>query len=124
MTTECIYALKDKTIDEAKEFCIYINDLAIRKEEEVMPTYISRVLKDIYVTTDYDGFGTMFKLKKDTIIVWAYGKDYCMHRLRPGKGSRKCFPYATNKNLDGLFEDLFLCDITDNGIDFKKCDRG
>lgn len=122
MTTECIYALKDKTIDEAKEFCIYINDLAIRKEEEVMPTYISKVLKDIYVTTDYDGFGTMFKLKKDTIIVWAYGKDYCMHRLRPGKGSRKCFPYAMNKDLNGLFEDLFLCDITDNGINFKKCE--
>ena len=122
MTTECIYALKDKTIDEAKEFCIYINALAIRKEEEVMPTYISKVLKDIYVTTDYDGFGTMFKLKKDTIIVWAYGKDYCMHRLRPGKGSRKCFPYAMNKDLNGLFEDLFLCDITDNGINFKKCE--
>lgn len=122
MTTECIYALKDKTIDEAKEFCIYINDLANRKEEEVMPTYISKVLKDIYVTTDYDGFGTIFKLKKDTIIVWAYGKDYCMHRLRPGKGSRKCFPYAMNQDLNGLFEDLFLCDITDNGINFKKCE--
>ena len=98
MNTECMYILKGKTFEEAKEFCKYLDDLANRKCEEVIPCYVAQALKDIKVTSDYDGWNTPFTVKKGTYFVWAYGKDYCMYRLRP-KGARRAFPYAMNPEI-------------------------
>lgn len=124
MTTECMYVLKTDNLEEAKEFCKRVNKLAIKREEEVIPTYISKALKDFRVTPDYDGFSRPFMVKKGTLFVWAYGKDYCMHRLRP-KGARKCFPYALNETGNGLMIDLYKC-IYDDEImyitSFERCD--
>ena len=110
MNTECMYILeKEKqTLEDAKEFCKYLDELAARKYEEVYSTFISKALKDFKVTPDYDGYGRAFTVKKGTIFVWAYGKDYCMYRLYP-IGARRGFPYALNKSLSGLFEDVIRC---------------
>ena len=95
MNTECMYVLKGKTVDEAKEFALYLENLAHKMCEEVMPTYISVIIDEFKVTSDYDGWNTPFKVKPGDMIVWAYGKDYCMSRIRP-KGARRAFPYALN----------------------------
>ena len=98
MNTECMYVLKNaKTVDEAKDFAMYLEDFAIRQCEEVSPTYISVITEEFQVTSDYDGWKHPFKVKPGDMIVWAYGKDYCMNRLRP-KGARRAFPYALNPN--------------------------
>lgn len=95
MNTECMYVLKEKTVDAAKEFVLYLEDLAIKMEEEVSPTYISLITESFTVSNDYDGFRSWFKVKPGDIVVWAYGKDYCMYRIRP-KGARRAFPYNVN----------------------------
>ena len=110
MNTECMYVLKEKTIEAAKEFAVYLEDLATRRSEEVLPTYISIVTEEFRVTSDYDGFRGQFKVKPGDVIVWAYGKDYCMYRLRP-KGARRAFPYyiylEPNNAFEGRVKDLF-----------------
>ena len=113
MNTECMYVLKTKTVDEAKDFVMYLEDLAIRKQEEVFPTYISVVTNKFKVTSDYNGYNTPFAVKPGDMIVWAYGKDYCMNRIRP-KGARKAFPYALNP--DHSFNDKIkdLCMVCRN----------
>ena len=95
MNTECMYVLKEKTIDAAKEFAVYLEDLATKREEEVFPTYISLITGSFAVSSDYDGLRSLFKVKPGDVVVWAYGKDYCMYRLRP-KGARRAFPYEVN----------------------------
>ena len=109
MNTECMYVLKVKTIDEAKEFAMYLEELAIKMEEDVSPTYISVVTKEFKVTSDYDGWKTPFKVKSGDMVVWAYGKDYCMYRLRP-KGAKRAFPYALNPDhsFDDKIKDLVV----------------
>ena len=108
MNTECMYVLKTKTVDEAKDFAMYLENLAIKSKEEVMPTYISVVTKEFRVTSDYDGWNKPFKVVPGDMIVWAYGKDYCMYRLRP-KGARRAFPYALNPDhsFNDKIKDLF-----------------
>ena len=108
MNTECMYVLKAKTVDEAKDFALYLEELANKMKEEVMPTYISVITDEFKVTSDYDGFNTPFKVKPGDMIVWAYGKDYCMNRLRP-KGARRAFPYALNPDYsyNEKLKDLF-----------------
>ena len=109
MNTECMYVLKEKTVEAAKEFAVYLENLAIKREEEVFPTYISIITEEFKVTSDYDGFNKPFKVKPGDMIVWAYVKDYCMNRLRPN-GARRAFPYylnpdhSFNKKLKDLFE--------------------
>ena len=125
MNTECMYVLKyAKTVDEAKEFAMYLEDLAIKKGEEVMPTYISVVTEGFKVTSDYDGWNTPFKVKPGDMVVWAYGKDYCMNRLRP-KGARRGFPYALNPDysFNNKMKDLFgVCRDRDfKLVGFTKC---
>ena len=106
MNTECMYVLKEQSLEAAKEFCKYLNEFATKRCEDVTPTYISVALKDFFVTSTYDGWdGTLFKVKAGTYFVWAYGKDYCMYRIRP-KGARRGFPYAVNDSLEGLFKDI------------------
>lgn len=95
MNTECMYVLKEKTIDAAKEFAVYLEDLATKRGEEVFPTYISLITGSFAVSSDYDGLRSLFKVKPGDVVVWAYGKDYCMYRLRP-KGARRAFPYEVN----------------------------
>ena len=108
MNTECMYILKAKTVDEAKDFALYLEELANKMCEEVEPTYISVITDEFKVTSDYDGFNTPFKVKPGDMIVWAYGKDYCMNRLRP-KGARRAFPYALNPDhsFNQKLKDLF-----------------
>lgn len=108
MNTECMYILKAKTVDEAKDFALYLEELATKMKEEVMPTYISVITDEFKVTSDYDGFNTPFKVKPGDMIVWAYGKDYCMNRLRP-KGARRAFSYAFNPDdsYNQKLKDLF-----------------
>lgn len=106
MNTECMYILtKAKTIDEAKEFAQYLEDLAVKKQEDVLPTYISVITEELNVTSDYDGYNRPFKAKPGDMIVWAYGKDYSMNRIRP-KGARRAFPYALNP--DGSFNEKMM----------------
>ena len=97
MTTVCMYILKDKTFEEAKEFCDYLYDLAWERNEEVIPYLVAQAIDDFYTTSDYDGFGTRSKIKKGTYFIWAHGKDYCMYRLRP-KGAKRGYPYFCNPN--------------------------
>lgn len=124
MNTECMYVLKAKTVDEAKEFAVYLEDLASRMEEEVMPTYISVVTKEFKVTSDYDGWNKPFKVKPGDMVVWAYGKDYCMNRIRP-RGARRGFPYALNPDhsFNDKIKDLWIvCRDTDmNMTGFAEC---
>lgn len=125
MNTECMYVLKNaKTIDEAKEFAIYLEDLAIRRQQEVFPTYISVVTEEFNVTSDYDGFNIPFKVKPENIVVWAYGKDYCMDRLRPN-GAKRAFPYALNPNnsFNDKMKDLYCVkrDRDCKFVGFVKC---
>ena len=103
-----MYVLKAKTVDEAKDFALYLEELAIKMKEEVESTYISVITDEFKVTSDYDGFNTPFKVKPGDMIVWAYGKDYCMNRLRP-KGARRAFPYALNPDdsYNQKLKDLF-----------------
>ena len=98
MNCECMYILKEKTEDAAKEFALYLEDLSFRRQEEVFPTYISVVTEECKLTSDYDGWNIPFKVKPGDMVVWAYGKDYCMNRIRP-KGARRGFPYALNGGL-------------------------
>ena len=124
MNTECMYVLEAKTFDEAKEFAMYLEDLAIKKEQEVEPTGISVITKEFNVTSDYDGFNRPFKVKPGDMVVWAYGKDYCMDRLRP-KGARRAFPYYLNPNhsFDDKIKDLWrVCrDKNLKIIGFAEC---
>lgn len=125
MNTECMYVLKNaKTTDEAKEFAIYLEDLAIKRQQEVYPTYISVVTEEFNVTSDYDGFNIPFKVKPKNIVVWAYGKDYCMDRLRP-KGAKRAFPYALNPNnsFNDKMKDLYCVkrDRDCKFVGFVKC---
>lgn len=108
MNTECMYVLKNQTIDAAKDFCKYLDNLATEKEIELYPTYVSVAKRDFRVTPDYDGFMGSFTVKKGTIFVWAYGKDYHMMRNKV-KGGRRCFPYAMNWDVDfkELMEDVW-----------------
>ena len=109
MNTECMYILTAKTVDEAKEFAMYLENLANNKQEEVTPTYISVVTEEFKVTSDYDGFNKPFKVKPGDMIVWAYGKDYCMNRIRP-KGAKRAFPYALNPDhsFNNKIKDLWV----------------
>ena len=121
MNTECMYVLKNaKTVDEAKDFAMYLEDLAIKTREDVMPTYISVVEKEFKVTSDYDGWNRPFKVKPGDLVVWAYGKDYCMDRLRP-KGARRAFPYALNPDhsFDDKIKDLYVV-CRDNNMKFTR----
>ena len=125
MNTECMYVLKNaKTVDEAKEFAIYLEDLAIKRQQEVSPTYISVITEEFNVTSDYDGFNIPFKVKPGNMVVWAYGKDYCMNRLRP-KGAKRAFPYALNPNhsFNDKMKDLYCVkrDRDCKFVDFVKC---
>ena len=108
MNTECIYVLKDGSLENAKEFCDYIDKLAEERCLELYPTYVSIAKKDFKVTFDYDGWHTPFKIKKGEYLVWVYGKDYDMNRVRP-KGARRGFPYAINDRNDfpNMFEDIY-----------------
>ena len=121
MNTECMYVLKNaNTVDEAKDFAMYLEDLAIKTREDVMPTYISLVEKEFKVTSDYDGWNRPFKVKPGDLVVWAYGKDYCMDRLRP-KGARRAFPYALNPDhsFNDKIKDLYVV-CRDNNMKFTR----
>ena len=124
MNTECMYVLGNKTVDEAKEFALYLEDLAIKRKQEVMPTYISVITDEFKVTSDYDGWKTPFKVKPGDMIVWAYGKDYCMNRIRP-KGARRAFPYAFNPDheFNEKLKDLWVVtrDRDFNITGFREC---
>jgi len=107
MNTECMYILKEQTMDAAKKFAEYLSDLAEKKGAELTPTYISVAKKDFRVTPDYDGYQSSFKVKAGTIFVWADGKLHWMYDLRP-RGARRCFPYATcyDINPDDIIDDV------------------
>ena len=124
MNTECMYVLKNaKTADEAKDFALYLEEYAEKACQEVSPTYISVVTKEFKVTSDYDGFNQPFKVKPGDMVVWAYGKDYCMHRLRP-KGARRAFPYALNDDFNDKIKDLWVVTRDKNTLQitgFAEC---
>lgn len=116
MNTECMYVLtKENTVDGAKEFAKYLEKLAIEKGEEVVPTYISVITEPFKITRDYDGFSVPFKVKPGDMVVWAYGKDYCMYRIRP-KGARMGFPYALNPDhsFNDKLKDLYVVERDKN----------
>ena len=124
MNTECMYVLTAKTVDEAKDFAMYLEALAAVRQEEVMPTYISMVTEEFKVTSDYDGWNRPFKVKPGDMVVWAYGKDYCMNRIRP-KGARRAFPYALNPDYSfgDKIKDLWMVvrDTNLNITGFTEC---
>ncbi len=105
MNCECFYVVKDNSFEAARELAKEIDRVAERQEEEVYPVCISRAIKDFYATSDYDNWGTTFKIKDGTWLVFAQGKDYCMNRIRP-KGGRRGFPdqFRSEKFWEDMYE--------------------
>lgn len=103
MNCECFYVVKGNTLESAREFAKTLNNLAIKRKEEVYPVYISKAKIDFEAATNYDGWKGIFKVKKDTFLVFAHGKDYCMNRIKP-KGGKRGFP---SKNEIFFFEDFY-----------------
>lgn len=91
MNCECFYVVKNQTLEGAKELAKAINVCAEKQWEDVTPIYISRIKKDFVAATNYDGYQSPYKVKAGTLVVFAYGKDYSMHRIRP-KGGKRGFP--------------------------------
>ena len=109
MNCECFYVIKGNTLETAREFVDELNRVADRQQEEVYPVYICQAKKTFKATPDYDNCGTIFTVKKDTWLVFACGKDYCMNRIRPN-GGRRGFP---NKFIHKDFYEKFYDYIVD-----------
>ena len=113
MTCECFYVVKENTLEEARELAKRINDCAKKQKEEVFPVYICKSRKDFGAASNCDGFISPFKVKADTYLVFAQGKDYCMNRIRP-KGGKRGFPdmyYRMEfyENFGDFIEDIEPC---------------
>jgi len=91
MNCECFYVVKNASLEGAREFANTLNKVAEKQQEEVFPVYISQAKADFSATSDYDNFCSEFIVKKDSWLVFAQGKDYCMNRIRPA-GGRRGFP--------------------------------
>ena len=114
MNCECFYVVKENTLEAARELVKQINDCANRQMEEVYPVYICKSKIGFDAATNYDGWMSPFKVKADTYLVFAQGKDYCMNRIRP-KGGKRGFPDIDcrekfYKNFNEFIEDIEPCE--------------
>lgn len=118
MNCECFYVVKNgNSIENARILAETINNVANKQGEEVYPACISVATRDFYATSDYDNFNTDFKVKRGQYLVFAYGKDYCMNKIRP-KGGRRGFP---NKIKHEDFYENFYEYIEDvEGVKFEE----
>lgn len=105
MNCECLYVMKEQTINAAREFAKRISEIETNTGREIYPTYIAKITNDIYATSDYDGYMPRFKILKDTIVVFVGGKYHNMMELKP-KGGKRAFPKLYPKSW---FEDIEKC---------------
>lgn len=91
MNCECFYVIKENTVEAANDFANKIEKFAHERWEELYPVAISEAIKDFSATSDYDNWKTPFKVKSGSILVFVYGKDYSMHRVKI-KGGKRGFP--------------------------------
>lgn len=117
MNCECFYVVtNENTIENARLLAKTINYVANKQCEEVFPIYISKAKKDFYATADYDNSMPSFKVKEGQFLVFAYGKDYCMNRIRPN-GGRRGFPNVAfhddfYEGFEGYIEDVEKVDVS------------
>lgn len=106
MNAECVYILKEQTMESAHEFVERINKYG--KEMEIFPTAISRITYPTRMTGDYDNFGKEFVVKKGTLVVFVGGKLHNMMEIRP-KGVKRGFPsWWRSREVPNWFEDIEL----------------
>lgn len=114
MNCECFYVVKENTLEAARELAKRIDDCADKQMEEVYSVYISKSRKDFGAASNYDGWRSPFKVKADTYLVFAQGKDYCMNRIKP-KGGKRGFPDMNCReefytNFNEFIEDIEPCE--------------
>ena len=113
MNCECFYVVKENTLEAARELAKCIDECAAKQMEEVYPVYICKSKKDFGAASNYDGYMSPFKVKENTYLVFAQGKDYCMNRIRP-KGGKRGFPDMEHrvefyKHFEDFIEDIEPC---------------
>lgn len=108
MNTECVYILKEQTIESAHKFADKISKYG--EDREIFPVAISKITTGVPMTTDYDGFGRSFIVKPDTLVVFVGGKLHNMMEIKPSGAKRgfPCFWFTGNKT--DWFEDIELFD--------------
>lgn len=89
MNTECVYVLKERTVQSAHEFADRIRKYG--ESREIYPISVAKIKQSTPMTPDYDGFGEEFMVKKGTLVVFVGGKLHNMMEIRP-KGATRGFP--------------------------------
>lgn len=103
MNCECFYVIKEGTIEAAKDFIERGNNYINRVGwGEWYPVYICKARKDFYACSDYDGYTTPYKVKKDSLMVFVQGKYrlICMVKL---KGAKRGFPQRTRDDQEDFY---------------------
>ena len=108
MNTECVYILKEQTIESAHKFADKISKYG--EDREIFPVAISRITFRTTMTPDYDNFGKRFTVKPGTLVVFVGGKLHNMMEIKPG-GARRGFPCRwESRRVPNWFEDIELFD--------------
>lgn len=106
MTCECMYLIKEGTIDAAKSFIQKGQQKAYDLGwEEWWPVCICRAKKDFYYTSDYDGMQKLCKVHKNDIMVFVQGKYKIMCMIKM-KGIKRGFPRFSYNDFEKYIEDL------------------
>ena len=108
MNCECVYVLKEQTMESAHKFAERINKYG--EDREIYPISIAKITRPTHMTTDYDNWCSPYIVKPGTLVVFVGGKLHNMVEIKPW-GAKRGFPDRERlDSFDGWFEDLELFD--------------
>lgn len=108
MNTECVYILKEQTLESAHKFADRISKYGA--DREIFPVAISMITFPMHMTPDYDNFGKEFIVQPNTLVVFVGGKLHNMMEIKP-KGAKRGFPCHWNsRRVSNWYTDIILFD--------------